>query len=115
MSCPSVKISAGGKNALDFFADVLELEVEEDHRLASVFKIRFAILKKDDGTWAYLDDDRVKLWKAMKISVNVGNENVELIDGYVTQIKPHIDPDENKCTLEVIGMDATCLMSLEEK
>jgi phage protein D len=115
MACPSVKIAAGGKNALDFFADVLELEVEEDHRLASVFKIKFAINKEDDGAWAYLDDDRVKLWQGMKISVNVGNENVELIDGYVTQIKPHIDPDENKSTLEVWGMDATCLMSLEEK
>jgi phage protein D len=115
MSCPSVKISAGGKNALDFFADVLEMEVEEDHRLASVFKIKFAISKEDDGSWSYLDDDRVKLWKEMKISVNVDNENVELMSGYVTQIKPHIDPDENKCTLDVTGMDATSLMSLEEK
>lgn len=115
MSCPSVKISAGGKNALDFFADVLELEVEEDHRLASVFKIKFAINKEDDGSWTYLDGDRVKLWSALTISVNVDKKNVELMSGYVTQIKPHIDPDENKCTLEVTGMDATSLMSLEEK
>lgn len=114
-ACPSVKVSAGGKSALDFFADVLELEVEEDHRLASVFKIKFAINRDDKGRWQYLDDSRVKLWNKMKIAVNVNNASVELIDGYITQIKPHLDPDEDKCTLEVSGMDATCLMSLEEK
>jgi hypothetical protein len=35
--------------------------------------------------------------------------------GFITQIKPNFVTDENGCVVEIIGMDATSLMSLEEK
>ncbi|MGH7597041.1 MAG: phage late control D family protein [bacterium] len=101
--------------ALDFFLSLLEMEVEEDHRLAAIFKLKLALARQEDGLWTFLDDERVQLWKKVKISANVEDEEVELITGYITQIKPHIDPDENNSFLEICGMDATSLMSLEEK
>lgn len=101
--------------APDFFLALLEMEVNEDHRLAAIFRIKLAITRQQDGLWTFLDDERVKLWNKVRISANVTDEEVELITGYITQIKPHLDPDENNSFIEIWGMDATSLMSLEEK
>lgn len=111
----SATISINDEPAPDFFASLLEMEVEEDHRLAAMFRIKLAINRQDDGLWTFLDDERMKLWNKVKISVNLSDEEVELIAGYITQIKPHLDADENSSFLEIWGMDATSLMSLEEK
>jgi len=97
------------------FADLLEMEVEEDHRLASVFRIKLALHKSDDGFWDYLDDKRARLWAKVTVSVALDGEEQDLIEGYVTQIRPHLDADEEQSYVEILGMDATCLMSLEEK
>lgn len=110
-------ISIKGEPAPDLFPNLLEMEVEEDHHLADVFRIRLAILQQPgEEPWLFLDDERIRLWNTVKISVTLSEEEeVELIDGYITQIKPHIDPDESKCSVEIWGMDASVLMSLEEK
>lgn len=115
MSQITATISINDEPAPDLFASLLEMEVEEDHRLADMFRIKLAINRQIDGLWTFLDDERVKLWNKVKISVNLADEEVELIAGYITQIKPHIDPDESSSFLEIWGMDATSLMSLEEK
>src|SRR5262249_14391119 len=39
----------------------------------------------------------------------------ELITGFLTEVSTHLDPDEDNSYVELGGMDATCLMSLEEK
>lgn len=85
--------------------------------MADVFRIRLATIQQQgDEPWLFLDDERIRLWNAVKISVTLSEEEeVELIDGYITQIRPHIDPDESKCSVEIWGMDASVLMSLEEK
>lgn len=101
--------------APDVFADLLEMEVEEDHRMASMFRIRVSIHREDQGTWTYLDDDRLQLWAKIEVQVTVGDDTTSLIQGYLTQMNAHIDPDENSSYLELKGMDATCLMNLEEK
>jgi phage protein D len=101
--------------APDIFADLLEMEVEEDHRMASIFRIRISIHREDQGTWTYLDDERLKLWAKIEVKVAVGDDTTSLIQGYLTQMNVHIDSDENSSYLELKGMDASCLMNLEEK
>lgn len=114
MGTLTATIAIQDEPAPDLFLSLLELEVEEDHRLASVFRIKLAISREDDGLWKMLDDERIKLWNKVAISVTIDEEQ-ELMRGYITHIKPHIEPDENSSTLEIMGMDDTCLMSLEEK
>jgi hypothetical protein len=101
--------------ALDLFVDLLEMEVEEDHRLAAAFRIKLAILKSAEGLWDYLDDERLKLWAPIAITVTTDDEEQELVSGYVTHLRTHIAPEEESSYLEILGMDATCLMGLEEK
>ena len=115
MSKITASITIDGDPAPDLLAALEEMEVELDHRIASVFRIKLATHRGRDGLWDFLDDDRIALWKKVVIAVNVNNDDQELITGYITQVSVHIDPDEDHSYVDVSGMDATCLMSLEEK
>src|SRR5437588_1012875 len=89
--------------------------IVEDQHLASVVRIKLAITRGTDGAWSLLDDERIKLWKPITVKAQLGDTEVELIKGFITQLNPHIVTDLNSCCLEVVGMDKSCLMSLEEK
>jgi hypothetical protein len=108
-------ISIEDEAAPDLFLSLLEMEVEEDHRMAASFRNKVAISRQDDGLWNLLEDERIKPWAKVTVSVNVADEEQEILTGYITQLKPHIASDENDSYLEIYGMDPSCLMSLEEK
>ncbi len=115
MGTVTASISIEDTAAPDLFLSLLEMEVDEDHQLASIFRIKLAIQLQDDGTWTFLDDDRLQLWKKIEIKAKVGDDESSLIKGYLTRMSTHIDSDESNSYLELKGMDATCLMNLEEK
>lgn len=108
-------ISIEDEAAPDLFLSLVEMEVDEDHRMAGSFRIKSSISRQNDGVWTLLEDERIKPWAKLTISVTVADEETEIITGYVTQIKPHVAAEENGCYVEIWGMDASCLMSLEEK
>lgn len=112
----SATIEIDGQEAPDIFISLIEMDVEEDHRLAAMFRIKVEITRRDDGLWTFLDDERIKPWSKVVIAVQVDNDHAELMTGYITQIKPHIESDdEAQNWLEIHGLDATSLMSMEEK
>lgn len=111
----TLTVTVNNKALKDLYAGLLELVVEEDHRLAAICIIKLSLEKDDNGLWSYVDDDEMELWKPVKVSVGVNDENVDLFLGYITQFVTHIDPDADSSYLEIRCMDATCLMSLEEK
>ena len=93
---------------------LIELEVEEHHELASVFRMKLAIVREQDGLWTLLDQGSAVPWTTVEIKMNVGDREEDLITGYVTQIRVHVDPAEGDSYLELVGMDTSCLMSAEE-
>jgi phage protein D len=101
--------------APDLLGASLELEVETDFRLASSFRLKLATHRENDGSWVFLDDDRLALWKPVEIGASIDDDEKQLISGYITQICMHLDPNQGDSYVEIMGMDATCLMSLEEK
>jgi phage protein D len=101
--------------APDLLSASLELEVEAHFRLAGSFRLKLPTHRESDGSWMFLDDLRLKLWKPVKISACINDDEKLLISGYITQISMHLDPDQGQSYVEIMGMDATCLMSLEEK
>jgi hypothetical protein len=103
------------EDALDLFDDLLEMEVEEDHRLAAAFRIRVVSTRGGDGLWRYLDDERVKLWHKLTVSVTADDDEQELVSGYVTHLRASIVAAEDGSHVDILGMDETCLMALEEK
>jgi phage protein D len=99
----------------ELYCDLISLEVELDDELASMFRLKFAIMLQPDGTWTYLDDERFKLWKEVTFSAGFETGTEELMVGYITHLKPNFDPDETQCTLEIWGMDGSVLMDRVEK
>ncbi|OPY74875.1 MAG: Phage late control gene D protein (GPD) [Syntrophorhabdus sp. PtaU1.Bin153] len=115
MENENLMIEIEGQEAEDIYPDLLNLEVELDEELAAMFKLQLASLQQPDGTWSYLDDDRFMVWKKVTISAGFSSGMEELIDGYITHVRPYFDLDPAQCKLEVWGMDGSCLLDREEK
>jgi phage protein D len=117
----------------DFYADVLSLRVEEDISAGGLFHLQLGTELKDDGTWRYLDDDRLALF--VKVSVKIGfagggglagelgdlgggggNDGlIGVFDGYVTAVHFDVGSEPGDTSISISGMDSSVLMSLEEK
>ena len=117
MPIPSYKISFDGEDAADdIYENIIRLEVNEDIKKAASFMFRISIALQQDGEWSYLDDERFDLFKKVGIAFGFGQTDATpYFEGYIIHLAPHFDPAEELCYLEVRGMDATCLMNLEEK
>lgn len=115
MEHENFSIEIEGEEVDDLYPNLVSLEVELDDELASMFRMRIAILQQSDGIWTYLDDERYKLWKQVTITAGFESGTEELISGYITHVKPYFDLDPSQCILEIWGMDASVLMDREEK
>ncbi|HKQ69133.1 MAG TPA: contractile injection system protein, VgrG/Pvc8 family [Polyangiaceae bacterium] len=99
----------------DLLLALLEMEVDLHHKLASTFRLKVAMLREAQGLWRFLDDEALRPWARIGISLTVADEERPLLDGYVTEARSHVSPDESGSHLELVGMDASVLMALEEK
>ena len=118
----------------DFYGDVVSLTVEEGTATASTFHLQIALRLQDDGSWTYLDDERLAPFNAVTVKVGftdggglaaaVGsllgggdsNDGLKTVfDGYITNVALDLGSDTDQAFLDVSGMDTTLLMSLEEK
>lgn len=108
-------ININDKEHEDLYPDIVSIEVEDDEQLACVFNIRLAIRLQKDGTWTWVDDERLNLWNKVGISAGFADNIVDVITGYITQVKPYFDAELSQCYLDVKGMDGTVLMNTVEK
>lgn len=97
------------------YPDIISLEVEDDHQLASIFKIKLAIQLQRDGTWTYIDDEHLTLWNKVEISAGFPDNVIKIMTGYITHLKPYFAQNITGSYLEVFGMDKSVLMDREEK
>ena len=56
----------------DFYGDIVSLRVDENTSVANTFRLQLATTLADDGSWNYLDDDRLALFAAVEISQKKG-------------------------------------------
>jgi phage protein D len=117
MGIPHYKIAFDGVAAKDdVYENLIRLEIVDDSTMAGSIMVRLSIALQEDGEWSYLKDDRFALFKRVTVSMGFGQgRDLPLFEGYLLQLAPHFDPQEELCYLEMRGMDATCLMNLEEK
>lgn len=98
----------------DIGRDLLALEVECDDQLASMFKLWLPMKPKKGGSLTYLDDERLNVWNHVSVRAGFDMKTRSLFYGYITHVKPHIDPDPTQCVLEVWGIDKSILMDRKE-
>jgi phage protein D len=93
--------------------DIVDIEVEEDVAVASVFRVRIAISQRRDGSWKHLDDERFEVWRRVKIDAGYPGGAETIIDGYVTHVDARLSAEDP--SLEISGLDVSAAMDLEEK
>jgi len=97
---------------------IQEVEVDSSIDLASMFRIRIGIVQTEGGRsdWSVLARDVFKPLQALTVGVHLdATGGTTLINGYVSGLVATFADEAGRSTLEVLGMDATLLMNLEEK
>jgi hypothetical protein len=115
MKNENLKIEIGGSEIQDLYNDLVSLEVELDDELAGMFRLHIALLLQADGTWKYVDDDRLTIWKQVVITAGLEDDTQQLISGYITHVRPAFGIGLDACSLEIWGMDSSVLMEREDK
>ncbi|GMU03342.1 hypothetical protein KH5H1_74640 [Corallococcus caeni] len=112
-----------GQPMTDARGRVSRLEVDERTDDASSFHLSLDMAPTDAGDWDALADGRFALLKRITISFGLGLPDSEapdvqdvVFDGYITAVEPYFGPSRvPDSSLEVYGLDASCLMHLEER
>lgn len=101
----------------DLLAAIQQIEVEDHADMADMLRLRAAIGVRDGcSRWAVLDDDLFSRLTNLKIMVTVGSLRPEpLVDAYVIETNADFSNQPGQSVLNVVAMDATVLMNLEEK
>lgn len=96
---------------------IQHLEVEDNAEMADMLRLRVGIGPADDCIgWSALDDEVFSRLANIRIMVIIGNNPAELlIDSYVIETKVDIANQPGSSVLNVVAMDPTVLMNLEEK
>ena len=115
MAHENLRIEIDGSEIETLYNDLTRLEVELDEELAGMFRLNVALLLQADGSWTYLDDDRLALWKEVSITAGLDDDSEPLILGYITHLKPSFGAGLDQCSLEVWGIDASVLLDREDK
>ena len=107
----------GEAAASNLLEAVQEIEVEDHAELADMMRLRLAGSVDESGShWTFLDDDLFSRLTPLALTVKVGSTTTEtLFDGFVIETKAEFANEPGASTLEIIAMDGTVLMNLEEK
>jgi phage protein D len=115
MVTETIRIEIDGEEVPDLYEDISSVEVELDDELPAMFRLRFPLLMRANGTWTFIDDKRLRTWAKVEIDVALDDGYERLILGYVTHVKPAFDPDPTKCVLEVWGLDRSVVLDREDR
>lgn len=119
-----VSVWFDGAAMTDFDDRVRSVEVVERAHGASSFRIAMSMAPSDsDTSWPLIDDPRFELMRRVTIAFGIGPyRSVEptttaiALDGYITSVEPYYGPHRvPDSTLEIAGLDASCLMHLEAR
>ncbi|HEX2187456.1 MAG TPA: contractile injection system protein, VgrG/Pvc8 family [Longimicrobiaceae bacterium] len=117
MPAESIVIEFAGEEDPDLYADVAGLEVELSDEGPASFRLSLRLYRRpEDGSWAYLDEERFRVWSEVAIRLGYADAGPEeVLSGYVTRVTPRFARDEGQSVLEVWGMDSAVRMDREER
>ena len=92
------------------------IEMEQHVDMADILRLSFSVGLGDDGEWSIADEGIFARLTPLRLEASVGSESTEtLVEAYVTETSLTLDNEPGRSTFEVIAMDPTVLMNLEEK
>jgi phage protein D len=98
-------------------AALQRIEVEDHAELADMLRLRFALgVQERSSGWTLLDDDYFPRLANLCVKVNLGRGPAQLLaNAYVIETRAEFANAPGQSTLEVVAMDPTVLMNLDEK
>lgn len=100
----------------DFYPKVTEVEVTASADQAATFRLRVGLPAQADGEWADLEADKFALFTKVRLEAGFQAGSTEVLaEGYITEVNAHFEDPARAPYLEVSGLDASVLLSLEEK
>lgn len=117
MTAISYQLAIDGAAAAPEIADaVRRIDVELDAELAGLLRLRLAVaVAPDGGGWSVLDDDLFPRLTRLDLTVGVGSDLSEkLIQAYVVETQARFG-GPGKSFLDIVALDPSVLMSLEER
>lgn len=94
-----------------------QIEMEDHCEMASILRLSIAIAPKDAASgWTVLDDDLFPRFAKINLKLSAGIGLPEpMIEAYVIEAKVDFSNQPGRSVLNVIAMDSTILMNLQEK
>ncbi len=114
----SYSLKVAGQAADAHLIDAIQtVEVEDHATLADVGRLKLLTALTERGAaWTTLDGPLCTRLANVRIGVRLGGDtDTPLIDGYVIDVRAALSPEPGRSAIEVVAMDATVLMDLEEK
>jgi hypothetical protein len=109
-------ILIGGTPAVDFEADIVELEVEENADLPGAFSLTLPVATTLTGDYDTVSDPRLAPLSNIAVTAQAADGQTQcLIDGYVLAQQIHLDTGTAQSTMKVWGQDASWLMNTNEQ
>lgn len=101
----------------EIMAAIREIEVEDHADMADMLRLHLAVAVQEDGSgWTVLDESIVDRLTKIRVDAVVGSQGSQpLIEAYVTETRTEFSNQPGGSTLEVLAMDPTVLMNLDEK
>lgn len=101
----------------DLLAAIQQIEVEEHADMADMLRLHVAISIKDGcSDWIVVDEDIFSRLTKIRIIVTIGSRVSEpLIEAHVIETNADFSNQPGQSVLNVVAMDPTVLMNLEEK
>jgi len=95
---------------------LIEVAVEDNADQADTFRLKVGIQLRDDGEWTDVDAPEFALFNKVRVEAGFRDGTTEILtEGYITDVQVHFEDAARQPYLEVHGLDASVLMSLEEK
>jgi phage protein D len=100
----------------DLLAAVQQLEVEDSAGLAGILRLKVAVgVAANGSSWDVLDDGLFQRLTEIKIGVTLGSRAETLLTADVIETDADLSNQPGRSTLNVVAMDPTARMNLEEK
>lgn len=102
--------------ANDLYPRLLDLAVEDNADRADTFHLKVGIQLHEDGEWSDVDAAQFALFTKVRVEAGFREGATQILtEGYITEAHVHFEDPARQPYLEVHGLDASVLMSLEEK
>jgi len=97
-------------------AAIQQIEVEDHADLADMMRLRLAFAIAEDGSrWTLVDENLFTRLAELRLSITVGDTTETLITAHVIRTSADFSNLPGESSLDVLAMDPTVLMNLEEK